>query len=394
MTTVQRSAILARMSACTGSPRVVVVGGGLAAAEAVLALRAYAGDLVDIELVAPEPRFWFRPATTAAPFTDTAVQTFEFAALAEDTGALLLHDRLEAVTPSVKRVRLASGAQRAYDALVLALGARARAAVPGALTLRDQRDAAPLQRVVDELRSGLLSDLVLTAPASVSWTLPVYELALLAAGEAERHGRHPTISVVTPETEAVAVFGTHISAEVSSILAARDIALTCGAIPRDVRRDGLRLADGTRVAADRVVAVPALVGQPVSGLPADAHGFLPVTRGRVDGLADVYAAGDMTSSPVKQGGLAAQQADIVAAAIARRAGASPPPPPSTTTLRAQLFGTPGPWFLEATLDDRGKPMPGRSRLHTEAPWWPHGTFFGQHLTPWLARQALSGAAAG
>jgi hypothetical protein len=81
--------------------------------------------------------------------------------------------------------------------LVLALGARARAAVPGAVTFRDQRDAAHLQRVVDELRSGTLNNLALTAPPGVSWTLPIYELALLAA-ETERLGLHTSISLITP----------------------------------------------------------------------------------------------------------------------------------------------------------------------------------------------------
>lgn len=386
-------AILGDMTRFTEPLRVVVVGGGFAAAEAVLALRAYAGERVEIELVAPEPRFWFRPATTAAPFTDAPIQAFELRALAEETGTALLQGRLEAITPSVKRIRLQSGAQRSYDALVLALGARARAAVPGAVTFRDQRDAARLQRVVDELRDGRLGDLVLTAPAGVGWTLPVYELALLAAAEVERHGLHTTITLVTPEPEALAAFGTQISATVTTMLAARNIRLMCDRLPRDVRRDGLRLADEALVAADRVIAAPALVGQLVSGLPADSGGFVPVTRGRVDGLQDVYAAGDMTSWPVKQGGLAAQQADIIAAIIAQHAGANPPPP-ATMTLRAQLFGTVEPCFLEATLDHRGEPVPGGSRLYTEAPWSPGGTLFGRHLSPWMARQALTRATAG
>lgn len=64
------------------------------------------------------------------------------------------------------------------------------------------------------------------------------------------------------------------------------------------------------------------------------------------------------------------------------------------TLRAQLFGTLEPCFLEARLDDRGTAIPGGSRLHTEVPWWPGGTLFGRHVTPWMARQALTGAAAG
>src|SRR5687767_14476152 len=48
--------------------RVVVVGGGFAAAEALLALRNFAGDHVEIELVTAEPELPFRPAATTAAF--------------------------------------------------------------------------------------------------------------------------------------------------------------------------------------------------------------------------------------------------------------------------------------------------------------------------------------
>jgi sulfide:quinone oxidoreductase len=39
------------------------------------------------------------------------------------------------------------------------------------------------------------------------------------------------------------------------------------------------------------------------------------------GLTDVYAAGDLTQFPLKQGGTAAQQADAAASSIAADAGA-------------------------------------------------------------------------
>ena len=49
-------------------------------------------------------------------------------------------------------------------------------------------------------------------------------------------------------------------------------------------------------------------------MPVDEHAA-------VAGLEDVYAVGDATSFPIKQGGLATQQADAAAAAIAAAAGA-------------------------------------------------------------------------
>jgi len=51
----------------------------------------------------------------------------------------------------------------------------------------------------------------------------------------------------------------------------------------------------------------------------------------------VFAAGDCTNLPLKQGGIAAQQADAAAAGIAALAGAAAVPPPLRPRLRALLF---------------------------------------------------------
>ena len=63
-------------------------------------------------------------------------------------------------------------------------------------------------------------------------------------------------------------------------------------------------------------------GPGIDGLPADEDGFIPVDdHGRVKGVEDIYAAGDGTNFPIKQGGLGTQQADAVAEHIAHRVGA-------------------------------------------------------------------------
>jgi hypothetical protein len=60
----------------------------------------------------------------------------------------------------------------------------------------------------------------------------------------------------------------------------------------------------------------------------DDGGFIPVDpHGVVRGAADVFAASDATDYPLKQGGLASQQADAVAEAIAARLGAAVVPEP-------------------------------------------------------------------
>ena len=59
-------------------------------------------------------------------------------------------------------------------------------------------------------------------------------------------------------------------------------------------------------------------------------------HGRVRGLEDVYAAGDATTCPIKQGGVAAQQADAAAEAIAARLGRDLDPRPFRPVLRGLL----------------------------------------------------------
>jgi sulfide:quinone oxidoreductase len=71
------------------------------------------------------------------------------------------------------------------------------------------------------------------------------------------------------------------------------------------------------------VALPQLRGPAVDGLPQDGGGFIPVDElGRVRGIDRVWAAGDATDIPTKQGGVAAQLADTAARSIAQLAGAS------------------------------------------------------------------------
>ncbi len=372
--------------------RVLVAGGGFAAAEAVLALRAYAGERVEIELVTPERELAFRPAATGASFGAGPVERFALAGLASDAGATVRRDRLEAVASGAHRVRLASGAHRDYDALVLALGARPRAAVAGAVTFRDQRDAAQLDGVLDELRAGTLDRLALAVPPGVTWALPVYELALHAAAEVWVRGLSTEIALVTPERRPLEVFGAPVSAYVAGVLADADIRFVPAAIPRAVDGRGLRLADGATIAADRVVAGPALLGRRVAGIPGGFGGFVRTgAHGAVDGVADVYAAGDMTSFPVKHGGLAAEQADAISAWLARRAGETVTMPPLTTRLRAELFGAPDPVFLEATLDPDGRPVAGTSHVRLQADRGPHDTLAARHLRGWLDRRVVAAA---
>ena len=379
------------MGTSTDPLHVLVAGGGFAAAELMLALRAQAEDRVEIEVVAPSAELPFRPAATAAPFGPEDVQIYDLAAIAADAGAALRSDTVEAVASNAHRVRLSSGASATYDVLVLAVGARARVGVPGAITFRDQRDSHLVAALLDDLEATRAKRVVFAAPTGVSWTLPLYELALLSWAELDRRDLATEVVILTPEAFALEVFGSKAGAHVTSLLGERGIRRLRGSA-QSVARRHVTLATGESLAADAVVAVPRLVGRRISGVPADWNGFVQVDRqGRVVELADVFAAGDVTQFPVKQGGLATQQADVIAAVLAARAGADVVPPPAGSVLRARLLGADEPCFLRAELDATGRPLPsaGPPEVSDEADWWPGAKLFGRHLSPWMAARGLA-----
>ena len=116
----------------------MIAGGGVAALEALLALRELAQDRVEIDLLAPNTEFVFRPMELAALFDDERVQRFDLNRIAADQGATLVVDRLEGVWPD-KRVVTQSGVLRPYDSLLIAIGAHLRIGVPGAIDGRRAR---------------------------------------------------------------------------------------------------------------------------------------------------------------------------------------------------------------------------------------------------------------
>jgi sulfide:quinone oxidoreductase len=133
--------------------------------------------------------------------------------------------------------------------------------------------------------------------------------------------------------------------------------------------------------------MPRLEGTRIDGVPADSDGFVAVDpHGAVSGLDDVWAAGDLTAFPVKQGGLAAQQADAAAEAIAARAGADLEPAPFRPVLRGLLLTGLVPRYLRA--DEPG----GRSTADTEPLWWPPSKIVGRYLSPFLALRLGEAAA--
>jgi sulfide:quinone oxidoreductase len=367
---------------------VVIAGGGFAALEAALALRSLASERVRLTLIAPDPVFAYRPAATAEAFGGARPRVYDLEAIVGDLGGVYRRDRLEGVAPRKKYVRLASGPRLGYDALILAMGARARAGVPGALTFRDQRDVPRFRRLLQELREAAVGRLVFVVPPGLTWPLPVYELALLSSSYADDHGVTGQITLVSSERSPLAIFGAEASRLVADLLSRAEVDFVGGCAESSVRRDGsLVLDSGGRIEADRVVAVPQLRANRVRGVPANRWGFVATdTSGRVERLMDVYAAGDVTTSPIKQGGLAAQQADRVADAIAAGMGVPAQRVGDGVVLGAQLLGGERPLLLCVELDDDGHPA-AATLVHGETDELAaRSKVFGRYLTPYLERR--------
>jgi sulfide:quinone oxidoreductase len=370
--------------------RVVIAGSGVAAVEAILALRAMAGRSFEIDLLAPEHALVDRPSSVRGPFGLGAPPPLDLRALASRYAVRLVHGELAGVDPAARLARLEGGDALLYDHLLVAVGARPRPAVLGALTFGGPADARPLQRALDEAVRGHRERIAIAVPDTVTWTLPAYELAIMARTELDMQGaRHVAITLVTAEPEPLAVFGDEASAELRDLLARRRIGLRTDARPVHVTGDVLWLESGEAVLADTAVGLPRFHGPSLPGLPCDADGFIPTSP---DGcVADrELAAGDVTSFPVKQGGLAAQQADAAAATIARRLGARATLRPFTRpVLRGVLLTGGAPLYLRAELDHSGMPVRTRQRrlrgsISTRALWWPPAKIAGRYLAPYMA----------
>src|SRR2546423_5279236 len=91
--------------------RVVIAGGGVAALEATLALRRLAEERVSIDLVAPEPKFWYRPLAVVEPFGGGRLHGLDLAELANACGALFEVDQLAALDAEAPAAAAEGGAQ-------------------------------------------------------------------------------------------------------------------------------------------------------------------------------------------------------------------------------------------------------------------------------------------
>ena len=360
-------------------PTIVIAGGGIAGLEALIALHGHLGSTARIELLEGNTDLVERQRAVAEPFGGAPARRFDLVRIAADHGAHLRPDRLASVDTEARRVRTVRGDTLDYDALLIAVGATPDMAIPGALTFSGPRDVGAFSALLADLDAGRVQRVAFAVPGSVTWTLPLYELALMTGEHVRSRGLEDVgLMLVTPEHSPLEAFGARIASHIRSLLAERDIAVCTDSVPLRAGPGGLIVAHREPVEAQRIVSLPRLVGPWIGGMPHDGEGFLPTDEdGAVLGTDAVWAAGDGTAFPLKQGGLAAQQAAAAASAIARALGADVPPEPFRPVLRGMLLDPAGPRFLDSSRGD----------VPTTPLWWPPTKVAAPHLSDYLSPHA-------
>jgi sulfide:quinone oxidoreductase len=358
--------------------RVVVAGGGVAAVETLLALRDLAGERVTTTVVAPQPTYRSRVMSVARVFSRGHPRQVELAEIADE----VVRDSVTEVDPAARRIRCAGGDELAYDHLVLAVGAIARPAWRHGITLGEDSEEEALHGLLEEIERGYVGQVAFVVPGcGAVWPLPLYELAVMAARQAWSMGMDQVrFALITPEERPLAVFGRAPSQAVAELLDGCGVEFI-GSTYANVSRGCVELdPSGRRLDHVRVVSSAVLDGPDLPGVPADPAGFIPADlHGRVPGLAGVYAAGDGAAFPIKQGGLATQQADAVAESIAAAVGAPVTPVPFRPMLRAMLLTGGDTRYLRHAVAGGD----GEGAIATAPLWYPPAKLAGRYLSQFL-----------
>lgn len=354
--------------------RVLIAGGGVGGLEAILALRELSPQL-QIELLSPADEYVLVPLSVAEPFGSGPAPRLPIAEFCAEHNVEWTRAELAEVWAQQRRALTDDGTELPYDALMLCLGARRRNVVPEAISYRDAAQSDALGNTVEEAR-GAGGTMAFVVPEGPTWPLPLYELALLAADKlADTDVR---VELRTPESSPLQIMGETASARIGEIVERAGI---------DLRLETGPPAAGERI-ADWVISLPTYDVPEIPGIPQGSHGFIATdTSMRVQGVDRVWAVGDVTWFPVKQGGLATQQADVAATDVAATAGLDVGVRPFAPVLRAALLTPDGPYYIRSGTPDAD----GEQRAPL---WWPPAKVAGRLLAPYLAHRVDPGVAEG
>jgi sulfide:quinone oxidoreductase len=350
--------------------KVAIIGGGVAALEAMLAFDVIAYSKADVHLFSPKSKFVLKSLAVSSGFGRGGLLNFDLPKLTATARATFHNSSVSKIITERRVIRLSGDSEFNYDYLIASPGAKPLWSVPGAINYPGPAGNQAVTEALATLRDRESVKVVVTVPEGGAWPLPMYELALLIADELDSGA---SMTIVTPEKSPLELFGKASTERVAALLRNRNIETILETAPAEYRDGVLVTTDGRQIKADLAVTLPLLTGRRIPGLPYDEQGFIPVDDfGQIQQHSREFAAGDVASFPVKFGGLATEQADVVAAAIAAAAWDGPAPEPFKPVYRGTLVTADG-------LVDLG-PGAGSSEPYA---WDPAEKVHGKYLTPFL-----------
>lgn len=362
-----------------GAPlNVVIAGAGRAGLEAMFGLRRLAGSRARVTVVAPNEVFGNHALDVLLPFATPRARGQNLAALAAAAGAEVRHARVTSIDVDEHHVITDVGETVSYDALLLAIGAVQRAPMPHALCFGSDGSLERMHGLVQDVEAGYVRRIAFVMPRGATWPVTLYELALMTAERAFDQCQACELTLLTGEPAPLAIFGAASAGALRDRLVNAGITLRTSVDVEVPARGRVEIDRGAeRLSVDRVITVPVLDGPAVAGLGHDGNGFLVIDdHGRVDGAADVYAAGDVTSGPIKHGSLACRQADAAAEAIAAQAGAALEPTPISPVLEGVVLTERDALLLRCAAQAPDTPP---AVLRRGAPGWPPTKITGREL---------------
>ena len=374
-----------------GPMNVVIAGAGRAGLEAMFRLHRLAGPRAQITLLAPNEEFSDHALDILLPFATRHAQRRDLKTLASAADAQVHRGCVSSIDVDAQHVITDAGGTMAYDVLLLAIGALQRRPTPHALCFGSDGSQELMHGLIQDVEAGYVRKLAFVMPVGATWPVALYELALMTAERAFDQCQSCELTLLTGEPAPLAIFGSASARALRDRLQMAGITLRTSVdveVPARGRIDIDRGAE--RLIVDRVITVPALDGPAVAGLAHDGNGFLIIDdHGRVAGAKEVYAAGDVTSGPIKHGSLACRQADAAAEAIAAQAGVALEPAPISPVLEGVLLTERDALVMRGEADAAGI-QPEVLRRGT--PGWPPTKISGRELALHLhARPSGMGA---
>ncbi len=283
----------------TTSPRVVIVGGGLAGLRTAEALRdqGHTGQisLISDEQEPPYDRPPLSKQVLSGAWPPSRIQLRSHEELVEKLGiTLMLGRKAAALDTRAQVLHLTDGTTQPYDGLVIATGTRARRLGPA-----QQSNLHVVRTLADSTR---LRERLEAKPAPSVAIVGAGFIGAEVAAAARAFGAKVTI-VEAAASPLERQLGVEQGRAVSLVHERHGVELRCGVGVQSIEPDGLLLADGTSVEANEIVigvgVIPNVDWLAGSGVQASESGSLDgvVTDASLRAGPSIVAAGDVVRWP-------------------------------------------------------------------------------------------------